>query len=109
MLPFGLSTSVASFGRAIEMLMGHGLDDCTLWYVDDMLIASGTFEDHIKDLKRVFVRLKKFGLTLNLDKTRLFKNSAPFLGHLLVPGVLVHNRRKLIAFKIGKHQPIRKS
>lgn len=84
------------------MVMGHGLDDCTLWYVDDILVASDTFEDHVKDLKRVFIRLKEFGVTLNLDKTRLFKNSAPFLGHVLVPGGVIPQQEKINSIKDWK-------
>lgn len=101
-MPIGLATSVASFGRAMERVMGHDLDECTLWYVDDILVASDTFDDHLQDLRKVFKRLKEFGVTLNLEKTRLFKNSAQFLGHILVPGGVIPQQEKIDSIRAWK-------
>jgi hypothetical protein len=34
-------------------------------YLDDMIVFSKTYEDHIKHLRQTFVKCKKFGLSLN--------------------------------------------
>ena len=39
-----------------------------LVYVDDILVFSKTFDDHIKDLERVFERLSAFGMHLKPEK-----------------------------------------
>ena len=57
-LPFGLNTSVASFIKCLDkILRPKDLDFLTL-YVDDILIASRTFEDHLDHLRYVLAKLE---------------------------------------------------
>lgn len=42
--------------------------DYVFIYIDDMLVASETLEQHEVHLREVLNRLKKFGLQLNLTK-----------------------------------------
>lgn len=52
-------------------------------YVDDLIIASETFEDHLRHLGELFKRLKDDGLTINLSKTLFCRKEIPFLGHII--------------------------
>ena len=54
----------------------------TFVYLDDILIASTTLEEHLKDLKRVFTILEENGL-VNRKICVLGKSSLEFLGHLV--------------------------
>ena len=52
-LPFGLNTSVASFIKCLdEILQPQKLDVLTI-YVDDILIVSRTFAEHVEHLEYV--------------------------------------------------------
>ena len=46
-------------------------------YIDDTLVASETFEEHLEHLRAVLLRLRKAGLQRNLHKEVFF------LGHIL--------------------------
>ena len=80
-LPMGLRTSPHSF----QMLMDKVLDGLTfkslLCYLDDILVCSETFEEHMKDLTDLFERLRDSGLKLNPSKCKFATSKCEFLGH----------------------------
>ena len=86
-LPQGLSTSPAAYVRFMAHVLrnlkrpGTDKEICTFCYVDDILIASESYESHIKDLEVVFERLNDFGLKLSVKKCQLAKEKIKFLGH----------------------------
>ena len=53
-----------------------------LVYLDDILIASSSQEEHLQDLERVFSILEENGLVINHKKCILSESSIKFLGHL---------------------------
>jgi len=53
----------------------------TMHYMDDILIGSQTFDEMYEKVERIQKDLKECGLTLNLDKCELYKQSITFLGH----------------------------
>lgn len=57
------------------------LQDFVTAYVDDLIIASETFEEHVRHLEAVFIRLKENGLTANWKKTQFCRKMLTFLGH----------------------------
>ena len=77
-MPFGLRNAGQTFQRFIHEVLS-GLE-CCIPYFDDVLIASKNEEDHLKDLRLVFERLKHYGLKLNPNKCILGKPSVAFLG-----------------------------
>ncbi len=57
-MPFGLCNAPATFQRLMERCMGDlNLRDCLI-YLDDIIIFSSTFEQHIKHIEGVFQRLR---------------------------------------------------
>jgi len=50
-------------------------------YLDDIVVFSKTFEEHLHNLKEVCVRLKSAGLKLHPSKCKLFQKEVSFLGH----------------------------
>ncbi|KAK0413959.1 hypothetical protein QR680_007081 [Steinernema hermaphroditum] len=82
-MPFGLTNAVATFQRAIEGIFEDILTQYVFVYVDDILVASETWEEHILHLKEVLKRLKNAGLRLKAQKCCLAKDEVQFLGHLL--------------------------
>ena len=51
-------------------------------YIDDLLlISSGSFEDHLDKLYKVFQRLCEAGLKVNLKKSSFAKSELEYLGY----------------------------
>ena len=52
-------------------------------YLDDLLVYSKTYEEHLCHLREVMCRLRNAGLTVNPEKVRIAQESISFLGHLV--------------------------
>jgi len=61
--------------------LGDDCDSFTIIYLDDILIASDSKEEHIFHINYVLEKLKNVGFTLNLEKCEFFKKEIKFLGH----------------------------
>lgn len=94
-VPFGLNVSVAAFVRALNHVLGYDLEEFCRFYVDDLLIFSRTFEEHLKHVSIVLDRLEQGGATVNLSKSRFCQSSVPFLGHVLSNQGLSPDPRKI--------------
>ena len=63
-MAFGLTNAPATFQRLMERCMGElNLKECLI-FLDDILVFSQTFEEHLERLEAVFSRLKEHGLKL---------------------------------------------
>ena len=72
---FGLTNAPATFQRLMEKCMGSmHLRECLI-FLDDILIFSKTFDEHISRLTSVFKRLEQNKLKLKPSKCELFKPS----------------------------------
>lgn len=58
------------------------LKDCLI-YLDDIIIFSSTFEEHLERLQAVFERLQQHNLKLKPSKCELFKSRVTYLGHVV--------------------------
>ena len=59
------------------------MNDHVITYVDDLLIHSPTFHDHLEHLDRVLRKLTKAGSTINASKCNFSKPEIKFLGHII--------------------------
>ena len=82
-IPFGLKTAGSGFIRALSLALGNEFDTFLTCYIDDLLITSSTFEEHLKHLQLVFQKLQNANFTLRLDKSFLFRKEVNFLGFVL--------------------------
>lgn len=82
-MSFGLCKAPATFertaGRALDGLQWKIL----VIYIDDIVVYSKTFEQHIEDLKTVLDRMSKAGLKLKPKKCSFFRQETTFLGHVV--------------------------
>ena len=78
-VPFGLRNAAQSFQRFMNRVL-HGLD-CSVSYIDDVLIASSSREEHIQHIHQVFERFRKYGVVINPIKCEFGKPEVDFLGH----------------------------
>jgi hypothetical protein len=49
-------------------------------YIEDILVHSRDHEQHLKTIEEVLLRLRKYGLKLNLDKTIIGARTVQYLG-----------------------------
>ena len=77
-MPFGLAYAPMTFQAAMQRLFMH-LDFVRV-YLDDILIASKTWEEHVQHVAQVLATLQKNGLTLNLKKCLFAKTTVEYLG-----------------------------
>ena len=82
-MPQGLVNSPATFQRTMEHLFGDLNLTELLIYLDDILVFSSTFEDHIARLDKVLGRLIGAGLKLNGAKCKFFQSQVLYLGHVV--------------------------
>ena len=78
-VPFGLKTAGPGFIRALSRVL-HKLSSFATAYIDDILIASKTFEKHFQHLNILFEMLMKSGFKLSIEKSEFFKKNVQFLG-----------------------------
>ncbi|CAC5424650.1 unnamed protein product [Mytilus coruscus] len=82
-LPMGLKTSPNTFQLLMDRVL-HGLKfKSCLCYLDDVLICSESFDQHISDLGEVLGRFRDAGLKLGPKKCSFATQSCVFLGHLI--------------------------
>ena len=75
-MPFGFCNAPATFQRLMERSMGDmHLIDCLI-YLDDIVVFSSTFEEHIERLEAVFTRLQINTLKLKPSKCEFFKRES---------------------------------
>lgn len=111
-MPFGLKNAPMSF----QMLMSQVLRGLhwkfVLCYIDDLLVWSKNFEEHLLHLGQVFAKLREANLTLKPDKCRFGLEKVMFLGHILSKdGVSVDSEKteKVRNFPVPRSQTELKS
>ena len=80
-MPFGLRNAAQTFQRFIDQVL-RDLPFCYA-YIDDILIASSSPEEHQQHLISVFERCKEFGVIINPSKCEFGVNHLTFLGHFV--------------------------
>nr|VZI05690.1 unnamed protein product [Spirometra erinaceieuropaei] len=80
-MPFRLRNASRTFQRFVDRVL-RGLP-FVYAYIDDLLVASSTTEEHMEHLATVFDRLQQFGVVLNPSKCVFGVPSLEFLGHLV--------------------------
>jgi hypothetical protein len=79
-LPFGYRNGPSVFQRVMQGILSAFLWIFTLVYVDDVVVYSKTFEDHLKHVDLVLKAIAKAGLTLSPSKCHLGYQSLKLLG-----------------------------
>lgn len=82
-MPFGLCNAPTTFQREMNRIFFNLIGECVFVYIDDLVVFSESYEQHIKDLAKVFSILKDNGLKLNLEKCHFFQQEVELLGHII--------------------------
>ena len=81
--PFGLSGAPGSFQRLMTVILGELLWTSALAYLDDVIVWSETWQEHLERLKDVFKKFRDAGMKLNIEKCGFGKRRIEFLGHII--------------------------
>jgi hypothetical protein len=68
-MPFGLINAGETFQRAMDVTFRELIKKCVVVYFDDVTVYSKNKEDHIQHLIQIFERCRKYGISLNPNKT----------------------------------------
>ena len=82
-IPFGLTGAPAAYQRFMEETLKEVRDECCIPYMDDALVYSMTFSEHLGHLRKVLQLLRRKGIKLKPAKCRLFRKEVKFLGHVV--------------------------
>ena len=78
-MPFGLVGAHAIFQRMMKAILGH-LTAYVAAYMDDVVIYSSTWQDHLQHIQQTLAQLGKAGLTVKPGKCRFGMQECPYLG-----------------------------
>ena len=78
--PFGLCNAGASYQQMMDITLAGLASDRILAYMDDVVIFSKTFAEHLVDIERIFHRLRSSGILLKLSKCLFASDKVDFLG-----------------------------
>ena len=70
-MPFGWRNGPPVFQRAMQEILSPFLWIFTLVYIDDIVVYSKTFEEHLKHVDVVLKAIAESGLTLSPPKCHL--------------------------------------
>ena len=81
-LPQGLKSSPAIFSHLLDIVLSGLKWHFVLVYIDDVIIFSKSFNEHLDHLDKIFKRLSKANLMLSLKKCQFAFIKLKYLGHV---------------------------
>lgn len=82
-MPFGLHSAPATFQRLLDTILGPDLEPHVFVYLDDIIVISKTFHEHLELLAETFRRLRNAKLRLNPDKCKFCVDKLKYLRHII--------------------------
>ncbi|KAM7304192.1 reverse transcriptase/ribonuclease H [Ixodes scapularis] len=96
-MTFGLTGAPTTFQRLIDGVLGDAKWQHALAYLDDIIVYSETFEDHLRHLEDVLRKLRIAGLTLNPTKSQIGASERSLMGFRIGRGKASPDADKLQA------------
>ncbi|GFX99330.1 transposon Ty3-I Gag-Pol polyprotein [Trichonephila clavipes] len=93
-MPFGLSGAAPNFQKAIDIILKPVIGRFVSVYMNDVIITSPSFNEHLEHLNRVFTLLRDAGLTLNKEKCHFTRDQFKYLGIVITLRALALNSRE---------------
>ena len=83
-MAFGMCNAPATFQRLVNVVLS-GVSNCNA-YLDDLIVYTRSWEEHVRVLEQVFTRLRGAKLTLNLAKCDFGAATVTYLGRRVGQG-----------------------
>jgi hypothetical protein len=94
-MPFGMKNATNTFSITIMEVFGTYMDKFLKVFVDDLNVHNLSWEEHLKHLQYVLMRLREIILKLNPSKCEFAKSKLAFLGHEVNQEGTQPNQRKV--------------
>lgn len=82
-MPFGLINDGDTFQRAMDIALKGLVNKTVLIYLDDITVYSKKRGNHLKDLKQIFQRCLRYGISLNPKKFFFALSEGKLLGFIV--------------------------
>lgn len=82
-LPFGLCSAPATFQRMMDTVLAGLKWQACLVYLDDVVVFSATFDQHLERLRLVLEAIRAADLTIKPEKCQFGFDELRFLGHVI--------------------------
>ena len=82
-MPFGLCNAPATFERLMETVLREISYEACLIYLDDIIVFGRDFDQHLRNIRRVLLKLREAKLKLSPSKCNLFRREVSYLGHII--------------------------
>ena len=82
-MPYGVVGGPSVFQELIDKVIGSELEPYAFSYLDDVIIVTETFEEHLLWLRHVLKRIADAGLTINREKSEFCRSEVKYLGVLV--------------------------
>ena len=82
-MPFGLTNAPAAFMDLMNRVFQSYLDRFVIVFIDDILVYSGSSEEHSEHLRIVLQTLRERQLYAKLSKCQFWLDKVAFLGHVI--------------------------
>ena len=96
-MPFGLQGAPATFQRLMDCVI-QGLEFAAS-YIDDLIVFSKSWKDHLDHIQAVLDRLRRAGLTAKAKKCNFGASQCVYLGHIVGSGTVKPEVSKTAAIK----------
>ena len=87
-LPMGITNAVPTFQCNMEIMLSGLLWKYCLIYINDIIVFSNTFKEHLQHLKAVFNRMEAVNVVAKPAKCHFCKSEVHFLGHIVGNGTV---------------------
>ena len=84
-MPFGLHGAPATFQRMMDSILRE-FPTFAAAYLDDVVIHSDSWEDHLMHIRAVLLKLREAGLTVKTKKCQIAMTRCCYLGHIVGSG-----------------------
>ncbi|GBC54530.2 retroviral-like aspartic protease 1 [Rhizophagus irregularis DAOM 181602=DAOM 197198] len=98
-MPFGLKNAPAIFQRTMNKIFKEYLDKFMNVYIDDIIIYSKNWNEHLQHIKIVLEELRKANMMLKLKKCEWAKKNVEYLGHIVGTDGLKPDDKKIEKIK----------
>jgi len=82
-MPYGVTGGPATFQHVMNTVLAPLLRKCVVVFIDDILIYSKTWEDHIQHIREVFLLLQHHQFKVKLSKCSFAQQEVHYLGHVI--------------------------
>ena len=94
-MPFGIKPASSIFQRLVNKLLGQARNRFADAYLDDIIIYSKTWEEHMSHIRFVLEQLRIAKFTLNKNKCQFGKTTLRYLGFIISPRGIEKDAEKI--------------